>query len=73
MRARAGLIKSAYESLVQEGTMTDADFENEVMTPARGLDRARWWIDNRDLDGADLPELLADPGTLSDGGSTDNV
>ena len=35
---------------------------------------SRWPIDNRDIDAADLPELLAVPGALEeDGATTENV
>lgn len=73
LRIRAELIRSAYEALVECGELTDADFEEQVLVPARPLDRARWWIDNKDADAADLPELLADPGTMDSGASTENV
>ena len=73
LRIRAELIRGAYEALVQEGELTDADFEDQVLVPARPIDRARWWIDNKDADAADLPELLADPGTMDAGASTENV
>ncbi|NQX25665.1 hypothetical protein [Curtobacterium sp. VKM Ac-2852] len=73
LRIRAELIRGAYEALVQEGELSDADFEDQVLVPARPIDRARWWIDNKDADAADLPELLADPGTMDAGASTENV
>lgn len=73
LRIRAELIRGAYEALVQEGELSDADFEEQVLVPARPIDRARWWIDNKDADAADLPELLADPGTMDAGASTENV
>lgn len=73
LRIRAELIRGAYEALVEGGELTDADFEEQVLLPARPLDRARWWIDNKDADAGDLPELLADPGTMDAGASTENV
>jgi hypothetical protein len=73
LRIRAELIRGAYEALVQEGELSDAEFEEQVLALARPLDRARWWIDNKDADAADLPELLADPGTMDAGASTENV
>lgn len=73
LRVRQELIRAAYERLVQEGDLTDAQFEQTVLAPARPIDRARWWIDNRDAEPAELPELLADPGTLEAGATTENV
>ncbi|ROS47920.1 hypothetical protein [Frigoribacterium sp. PhB24] len=73
LRVRGELIRGAYEALVETDQMSDAEFQAQVLEAARPLDRARWWIDNRDQDAADLPELLADPGVLDEGASTENV
>lgn len=73
LRVRQQLLHGAYTALVEEGDLDDADYEATVLEPARPIDRARWWIDNRDIDAADLPELLADPGALEDGATTENV
>ena len=73
LRVRQQLLHGAYEALVEQGDLDDAAYEATVLEPARPIDRARWWIDNRDHSPADLPELLADPGTLEDGATTENV
>lgn len=73
IRVRQELIRGAYEALVQTDLLTEEDFKGQVLIAARPLDRARWWIDNRDMSPADLPELLADPGTLDDGATTENA
>ncbi|MWJ38168.1 hypothetical protein, partial [Clavibacter michiganensis] len=73
LRIRAELIRGAYEALVESGELSDAEFEEQVLVTARPLDRARWWIDNKDAAAEDLPELLADPGTIDAGASTENV
>jgi len=73
LRVRQQLLRGAYTALVEEGDLDDADYEATVLEPARPIDRARWWIDNRDIDPVDLPELLADPGALEDGATTENV
>lgn len=73
LRIRAELIRGAYEALVEAGELSDTEFEEQVLVPARPIDRARWWIDNKDAAAEDLPELLADPGTLDAGASTENV
>lgn len=72
IRVRQELFRGAYETLVQTDTLTEDEFTAQVLTAARPLDRARWWIDNRDTAPADLPELLADPGTMGDGATTEN-
>ncbi|WP_435124587.1 hypothetical protein [Actinacidiphila sp. bgisy144] len=56
-RARHRLVTSAYTALVVEGSYGEpawADLEDQV----RRVTRAGWWIDQRDADGTDLPELL---------------
>lgn len=73
LRIRAELIRGAYEVLVESGELSDAEFEEQVLVTARPLDRARWWIDNKDAAAEDLPELLADPGTIDAGATTENV
>jgi len=73
LRVRGQLIRGAYAALVETEQMTEAEFQVQVLEAARPLDRSRWWIDNRDQDPADLPELLADPGVLDEGASTENV
>ncbi|MFE6979269.1 hypothetical protein [Streptomyces sp. NPDC057682] len=66
-RSRHQLVTAAYSALVSEGTWDEADWavlEDKIRTVAR----AGWWIDQRDTEGSDLPELLdaaeaADHGT----------
>lgn len=56
-RSRHQLVTAAYSALVSEGTWDEADWtvlEDKVRTIAR----AGWWIDQRDAEGSDLPELL---------------
>ncbi|MFI8103424.1 hypothetical protein [Streptomyces sp. NPDC086023] len=56
-RCRHQLVTSAYEALVTEGTWNEADWA-QLEEQIRLLTRAGWWVDQRDADGADLPELL---------------
>ncbi|MFB6987949.1 hypothetical protein ACFC0C_16370 [Streptomyces sp. NPDC056178] len=66
-RSRHQLVTAAHTALVIEGTWDDADWmvmEEKV----RAVTRAGWWIDQRDAEGADLPELL-DAATDDDRGS----
>ncbi|MFF3460308.1 hypothetical protein ACFYXH_39700 [Streptomyces sp. NPDC002730] len=56
-RSRHQLVTAAYSALVSEGTWDEADWavlEDKIRTVAR----AGWWIDQRDSEGTDLPELL---------------
>ena len=73
LKIRRSLLRDAYSALVETGQMTETEFEEHVLLAARPLDRARFWIDNRDTNAADLPELLADPGSLTAGASTENA
>ncbi|MBP5935428.1 hypothetical protein [Streptomyces acidiscabies] len=57
-RCRHQLMTAAYTALVTDGTTSDTDWE-AVEDAARPLTRAGWWIDQRETDPADLPELLA--------------
>ncbi|MCN9240687.1 hypothetical protein NGF19_07735 [Streptomyces sp. RY43-2] len=56
-RCRHQLVSAAYTALVVEGTTSEAEWA-AVEDSARPLTRAGWWIDQRDADPADLPELL---------------
>ncbi|MFJ9419979.1 hypothetical protein ACIRPT_38375 [Streptomyces sp. NPDC101227] len=54
---RDRLVSAAYTALVLEGTTSEAEWE-AIEDAVRHLTRASWWIDQRDADAADLPELL---------------
>lgn len=69
---RFKLLRDAYEELVQDGGQSEADFEDTVLEPARGIGRAKWWIDNRDATSEMIIELLADPGLESDETENEN-
>ncbi|MDT3395333.1 hypothetical protein RKE29_01490 [Streptomyces sp. B1866] len=56
-RCRHQLVSAAYTALVAEGTTSEADWE-AVEDAARTVTRAGWWLDQREADPADLPELL---------------
>lgn len=45
---RYKLLRDGYDALVQEGELDDADFDAQVLEPARRIDLAKWWIDNRE-------------------------
>lgn len=64
-RSRHRLVTMAYAALVSEGIWDEADWavlEEKIRT----VSRAGWWIDQRDAEGTDLPELL-------DAASSDDV
>ncbi|WP_282698159.1 hypothetical protein [Streptomyces sp. CC208A] len=66
-RSRFQLVTAAYRALVSEGTWDEADWavlEEKIRT----ISRAGWWIDQRDAEGTDLPELL-DAATSDDIGT----
>ncbi|MEC4018275.1 hypothetical protein [Streptomyces sp. H27-D2] len=56
-RCRRQLVSAAYTALLLEGTTSESEWE-AIEDAARPLTRAGWWIDQRDADPADLPELL---------------
>lgn len=57
-RCRHQLMAAAYTALVLEGTTSEAEW-TAIEDTARPLTRAGWWLDQRDADPTDLPELLA--------------
>lgn len=66
-RSRHQLVTAAHARLVAEGTWDETRWA-ALEDRARSIARAGWWIDQRDADGADLPELL-DAATENDRGS----
>ncbi|WP_338932713.1 hypothetical protein WEB32_30310 [Streptomyces netropsis] len=58
VRCRHQLVTAAYTALVAEGDWDEADW-SETEEQVRAVTRAGWWIDQRDTNGEDLPELLA--------------
>nr|WSW42370.1 hypothetical protein OG296_04045 [Streptomyces sp. NBC_01001]WSW63188.1 hypothetical protein OG513_34040 [Streptomyces sp. NBC_00998] len=56
-RTRHQLVTRSYTALVVEGTWDDADWA-ALEEKIRAVTRAGWWIDQRDADGLDVPELL---------------
>ncbi|MEC3997151.1 hypothetical protein VSR01_28080 [Actinacidiphila sp. DG2A-62] len=57
-RCRHQLVTAAYQELVSEGEFDDRQWA-EVEEAARLVDRAGWWIDQRNAEPVELPELLA--------------
>ncbi|MHC5260854.1 hypothetical protein ACYSUO_23475 [Streptomyces sp. UC4497] len=57
VRCRHQLVTAAYTTLVVEGTASETEWE-AVEDLIRQVSNAGWWLDQRDADPADLPELL---------------
>ncbi|MER5494229.1 hypothetical protein [Streptomyces sp. NPDC002490] len=57
-RCRHQLVTAAYAALVTEGAMSEGQWA-EVEDAVRPVTPAGWWIDQRETDPVDLPELLA--------------
>ncbi|WP_327660468.1 MULTISPECIES: hypothetical protein [unclassified Streptomyces] len=57
VRCRHQLVTAAYTTLVVEGTSSETEWE-AVEDLIRQVSNAGWWLDQRDVDPADLPELL---------------
>ncbi|MEU1073538.1 MULTISPECIES: hypothetical protein [unclassified Streptomyces] len=66
-RTRHQLVTAAYTALVTEGTWDEVDW-SALEETIRTITRAGWWIDQRDAEGSDLPELL-DAATEADRGN----
>ncbi|MEU6192329.1 hypothetical protein [Streptomyces sp. NPDC047061] len=66
-RSRHQLVTAAFSALVTEGSWDEADW-TVLEDKIRPITRAGWWIDQRDTEGTELPELL-DAATSNDIGT----
>lgn len=57
-RCRYQLLAAAYDAMVVTSDLPEAQYIEFVERPARHIDAAAWWIDNRDTDPVDVRELL---------------
>jgi hypothetical protein len=57
-RCRHALLTATFETLVQNGDLPEDIYVEQIEAPARLIDRASWWIDNRDADPSDVAELV---------------
>jgi hypothetical protein len=57
VRCRHQILTAAYTTLVTENGTSDTEWE-ALEDAARTITRAGWWIDQRDSNPEDLPELL---------------
>lgn len=57
---RNDLIIQAHSDLTEgeDAPMSDDEFEERIMVPARKITRAGWWMDNSDSESEDLEELV---------------
>lgn len=55
---RVQVLGSLYEE-VEAGKQDESWFEETVLKPARLIATSRWWIDNKEFEVEDWPELLA--------------
>ena len=72
LRVRHELLRDSYSALVEEGDLTDDEYDTQILMPARLIDKSRWWIDNREHAAADLPELLEAAPTDPAAATTEN-
>lgn len=72
IKVRYEMMRDAYATLVEGGALSEADYDAQVIDRARQIDLAHWWIDNRETDVTDLPELLADAGLTEAASSSEN-
>lgn len=72
-RVRYELMRDAYSELVEGGDMSEEEFEEKFIAPARRIGPAKWWIDNREATIETLPDLLADPGLKEHEYASENV
>jgi len=56
-RVRYTLMSAAYDLAIDAGQSEDS-FIGAIETPARKVTSASWWIDQRDMDPADVEELV---------------
>jgi hypothetical protein len=57
-RCRHEMLSGAYEALVVNGDMPEGQYIEVIERPARLIDRASWWIDNRGAEPEDVRELV---------------
>ena len=72
LTVRFNMLKGAYEEFVAAGRMTETEFEESVLEPARRIDLASWWIDQRKTSAEALPTHLSSPGLAEDEFANEN-
>lgn len=58
---RDSVIQNAHEELCrgEDAAMSEEEFESRIMSHARMITRAGWWMDNSDAEPGDLEELVS--------------
>lgn len=59
---RYDALRNLYEELVQSERMTEDEYDDQVITLARQINRAKFWIDHKDSSVDDFLLDLTDPG-----------
>lgn len=72
LQTRFNMLRGLYADFVEGGSLSEAEFDGEVLDLVRKIDRAKWWIDNREADNHELLEMLKDPGEAAFGTSNEN-
>lgn len=72
LTSRHALLRAAYAEQVEAGEMSEDEFDQQILEPAKKIDFAGWWIDNREASVAELMELVNDPGERASGGGNEN-
>lgn len=72
LTSRHALLRAAYAEQVEAGLLSEDEFDQQVLEPAKQIDFAGWWIDNREASVAELMELVNDPGERASSGGNEN-
>lgn len=72
LTSRHALLHTAYSEQVEAGVMSEDEFDLQILEPAKRIDFAGWWIDNRESSTAELMELVSDPGERASSGRNEN-
>lgn len=56
---RFEFLMKTYETSVQEGSLTEDEWDEKFLTFARKITRSGWWFDHKDSDPEDAEELLS--------------
>lgn len=55
---RADMLRAAYDEFIGSQDWSEDDFEKRILDPARIIVAAKFWIETKDTDLADLEEVL---------------
>lgn len=72
LTSRHALLRAAYAEQVEAGEMSEDEFDQQILEPAKQIDFAGWWIDNRESSTEELIGLVNDPGERASSGGNEN-